>query len=212
MFSQILKFVFILLTVFVFRFSYSYNTCSLEGDFVPWPWSDQHYSSVIDHEWIMMNTSGTPSSKIQLLRSKLLMGLSKQFLILKEQDMNGNVVSWGLAYLNQDRAEDGAVEFNIYQSGTEAKLLNYNVKIGYWKAPDAVLTEEEKMSKTEISPFRSSLGQSVPYPRTCETFSSTTDSVIGIIVEKLEKNVEDQLELRRYYGLTETPLRTELVR
>lgn len=206
MLSHLRKFIFVLISIFIFNTSQAYEMCSLEGDFVPWPWSDQYYSKVLDQQWIMINANGTPSSQVSISKSSFLLGVGNPYFVLKEQDMNGNTVSWGLADSNQEGSLDGLIKFNVYQSGPEISLTTYKVKLGYWKSPSAELTLEEEQKEPEVSPFRSTPGFLDRLLNPCGVFRRENDSIVGLILEKSEKNVEDILETRKYYGVTETPV------
>ncbi len=206
MLSHFRKLLFVLVSILIFNTSSAYEMCSLEGDFVPWPWSEQHYSKVVDHQWVMINANGTPSSQVSISKSNFLLGAGNPYFVMKEQDMNGNTVSWGLADSNQEGALDGQIKFNVYQSGPEINLTTYKVKLGYWKSPNTELTEEEEQLDPEISPFRSTPNFLDRIFKPCGIFKGELDSIVGIILEKTEKNVEDVLETRKYYGVTETPI------
>ncbi len=203
MLSQFRKLMYVLMIIFYFQSSYSYETCVLEGDFVPWPWSEQYYGRVLDQSWTMIDSKGIPSSRIQITRTNILWGLANSYYTMVESDMNGEMISWGMAYDNQENFAEGNIKFNIYQKNSDFRLTRYNMKIGYWKSPDSELSTEESLNN-ELSPL--------PTPffngntKSCGMFRKPTDTIVGLILEKQERNSQDAVEVHKYYGLTEMPI------
>jgi hypothetical protein len=205
MFSQIRNFITVLLLTLTMSSVQAYEVCTLNGDFVPWPWSEQYYNKVLDQNWIIMDKNGQPTSELVIQKTSFFFGLGGDIFTFVEKDTTGKSIRWGMAKENYQSLVENKMKFKVMGVDGEGDLSNfdeYTLTIGYWKSSKAQLTVQE-MNSLEESEFKSPFIDT--REKVCRAFNERTDSLVGIIIDKADRsNVSGELP-DRYFGLTQDP-------
>lgn len=209
MFGPIKKFAIILVTLLFFQSSFALDMCSLEGDFVPWPWSDQNVSYVLDQNWVMVDDDGQPTSELVISKSKILWGWAGSVYTLIERDMDGQVISWGTAGAYDYQQQSQTVDFQVWKNDEKVSTPvrgNYSFQIGYWSSAtnQVPLDEVDKFERNPLdAPFLDEVF------KICKTFRHRSDHVVGLIVEKSLENEEEGSNAQTFFGVTENPMHVQ---
>lgn len=203
MLSQIRNLITAIFIIFNLNFVQAYEVCALNGDFVPWPWSEQYYNKVLDQNWIIMDKNGQPTSELVIQKTSFMFGLGGDIFTFVEKDTTGRFVRWGMAKENYQSLVENKMKFRVVSvDGDNSKNDEYTLTIGYWKSSKAQLTVQE-MNSLEESEFKSPFIDT--REKVCRAFNERTDSLVGIIVDKSENATVSGALPERYYGLTQDP-------
>jgi hypothetical protein len=207
MLLQIKKIIFSVIILASFQTSFAFDLCSLEGDFVPWPWSEQYYDQVISQNWIIVNGNGMPTSEVSLAKTNLLWGWGREMFTLVEKTTDGEIIRWGMAVGGKEKGESTSLVFNMWGEDSVPDVQQkYEIQMGYWSSSKGQMTidEEETYKNTPalLKPFLSGSN------KVCKSFRQRTDKVIGLVIN-VETNGPDGVQVKRLFGLTQDPIYTQ---
>lgn len=213
-----LKKILILLSVLLtFQVSKAFELCPLEGDFVPWPWSEQFYSQVLGHDWTVVDETGETQGYFTLSRSSFFWGWGTNVYTMIQSDLTGESMKWGVARALGEGNPSEELVFNVWNDNAvienEPRAYHkdrYRIKMGYWKSGSDQLSLEERDYRDRLPVQSPDL--SIPDPlrnnKVCSTFRQRTDQVIGLVIE-IETETAEGVETKVLYGLTQDPIYTE---
>jgi hypothetical protein len=196
-----------LVVLFIFQTASAVELCSLEGDFVPWPWSEQYYSQVLGQDWVVVDQNGSPKGSVTLSRSSFFWGLGSDVYTMIESDLDGVNLRWGMARASSESDPQDELVFNVWdEKFYPARRDVYKIKMGYWKSAFDQMTVEEE-SNLKDSPL--GLPFTFGTNNVCRSFRQRTDHVVGLILNIESQTDGGEVEISTFYGLTQDPIYTE---
>lgn len=196
-----------LVVLFIFQTASALELCSLEGDFVPWPWSEQYYSQVLGQDWVIVDQNGSPQGSVTLSRSSFFWGWGSDVYTMIESDLDGVNLRWGMARAASESNPVDELVFNVWDEDTyPARRDVYRIKMGYWKSAfDQITVEEEANLRNSALGLPFTFGTN----RVCKSFRQRTDHVVGLILNIESQNADGEIMTRTFYGLTKDPIYTQ---
>lgn len=188
------KILLTLICLFVFQTSNAIEFCGLEGDFVPWPWSETFNNHITGQSWIVIDQEGNERAEINISRTSFLWGSKKTGLYsLVEKDLNG-VTKWGMAsHRNNEAYHD--LKFSLWFDGQPQRRQYYTVSLGYWNGKP----ESLPMNKYISGHFANNNS------KVCRFFKNNSALLIGLVIE-VETYNGNTVTKELLYGLTKDPI------
>lgn len=205
MFFYIRKSVLTLFILCLFQVSYALDICSLQGDFVPWPWSEPYYAQVLNQNWQIVDAQGNPHAEMVITKTSMFWGWGSDIYNIVERNKKGQTFKWGNSAHVQDEKTRDALSFNMWNEFSDPPTKQeYTVVLGYWRSAHGQITLEEEQNYTNAPlgpPFILGPG------KVCRSFRHRADRVVGLVLT-VETQVGDKVKTEVYYGLTEDPIYT----
>lgn len=162
--------------------SYANLACVKNGDFSPFPWSDQHTTRIADFEWPLINPQNKVESKIVIEQIDLYV-TKLPILLIREYALNGNLISLGTAWGDQEAKSLTFRTSNISQLNKGGSYTK--VQFGIWRSKGVSQPDGHPMPVPYSNPLQDLGFSPMLLPEQCTEFISPFQGeLFGLIVEK----------------------------
>lgn len=192
---KIMKKLFLVISIIfsLQSFAQSEDICMTQGDFVPWPWSEQFYSQIVDKKWSIVNNDGKVERFLEIKKIKTFNGPNPYFNLMT-YDENGEELQFGFAVSDFESKDLTFTIFDMNYKVRESMKIN----IGQWVAKNEPPAPDESDYPDFIPP------QDILFPKEpakvqqCEALEAGV-SLPGLIIDTYYD--DDQREAKRTWGV-----------
>ncbi|MCO5112911.1 MAG: hypothetical protein M9899_01920 [Bdellovibrionaceae bacterium] len=172
-----------LLIVHVFAtVSYANLSCVVNGDFVPFPWSDQTVTQVLGHQWPLLDTNNQVESKIAIQQLEVYFTRLPIFVV-REYSLDNRLISLGTGWQDGDSKDSMAFRMYNYSMPSSKTYDFMTVRFGNW------IPKAEAVHPETTPPYLLPLDEFVfphyVYTGFCPAFSHAEKrELFGLVIEK----------------------------
>lgn len=161
--------------------SHASLSCVINGDFFPFPWSDESVNDLVSYEWPLVNTRNQVETKISIQQVDVYF-TKLPIYIVKEFALDNRMLSLGTGWQETD---ERSLTFKMYNlSATDKPYDHMTVRFGMWRPKVSINPQDLELPKYEI-PMKDYSFPPHVNSHGCPGFiSSQRAELFGLVVEK----------------------------